>query len=76
MDARGFKSARNLAAWLGLKLKNRSTAGKNRLGLITRAGDSIKKWLERKTNWRRRGKADIGMRVGTTKRKCWIGAAT
>ncbi|BAR59616.1 transposase [Bradyrhizobium sp. YCK136] len=50
MDARGFKSARNFAAWLCLKLKNRSTAGKNRLGLTTRAGDSIKKWLERKMN--------------------------
>ncbi len=37
VDARGFKSARNFAAWLGLTPKNHSTAGKNRLGVITRA---------------------------------------
>jgi transposase len=41
VDARGFKSARNFAAWLGLTPKNHSTAGKNRLGVITRAGDGI-----------------------------------
>ena len=39
VDAHGFKSARNFAAWLGLTPKNHSTAGKNRLGVITRAGD-------------------------------------
>jgi hypothetical protein len=39
VDAGGFKSARNFAAWVGLTPKNHSTAGKNRLGVITRAGD-------------------------------------
>ena len=29
------------AAWLGLTPKNHSTAGKNRLGVITRAGDGM-----------------------------------
>lgn len=38
-DARAFKSGRDFAAWLGLTPKNHSTAGKNRLGVITRAGD-------------------------------------
>lgn len=41
VDAGGFKSARNFAAWLGLTPKNHSTAGKNRLGVITRAGDGM-----------------------------------
>jgi transposase len=41
VNARGFKSARNFAAWLGLTPKNHSTAGKNRLGVITRAGDGM-----------------------------------
>jgi transposase len=41
VDARGFRSARNFAAWLGLTPKNHSTAGKNRLGVITRAGDGM-----------------------------------
>jgi len=39
-DARAFKSGRDFAAWIGLTPKNHSTAGKNRLGVITRAGDS------------------------------------
>jgi transposase len=34
-----FKSARHFAAWLGLTPKDHSTAGKHRLGVITRAGD-------------------------------------
>ncbi|NGO56294.1 transposase, partial [Allomesorhizobium camelthorni] len=38
-DAHGFKSGRDFAAWLGLTPKNHSTAGRNRLGVITRAGD-------------------------------------
>jgi len=38
-DARTFKSARNFAAWIGLTPKDHSTAGKLRLGGITRAGD-------------------------------------
>lgn len=37
--ANGFKSGRDFAAWIGLTPKNHSTAGKNRLGVITRAGD-------------------------------------
>lgn len=40
-DASGFKSGRDFAAWLGLTPKNHSTAGKNRLGVITRAGDEM-----------------------------------
>jgi len=41
VDAHGFKSGRDFAAWLGLTPKNHSTAGKNRLGVITRAGDEM-----------------------------------
>jgi transposase len=40
-DAHSFKSERSFAAWLGLTPKNHSTAGKNRLGVITRAGDEM-----------------------------------
>lgn len=35
----GFKSGRDFAAWAGLTPKDHSTAGKTRLGVITRAGD-------------------------------------
>jgi len=38
-DPRAFRSGRDLAAWLGLTPKDHSTAGKLRLGVITRAGD-------------------------------------
>lgn len=38
-DAKAFRCGRDFAAWLGLTPKNHSTAGKNRLGVITRAGD-------------------------------------
>lgn len=38
-DPKTFKSARHFAAWLGLTPKDHSTAGKQRLGVITRAGD-------------------------------------
>jgi transposase len=34
-----FRSARHFAAWLGLTPKDHSTAGRVRLGVITRAGD-------------------------------------
>jgi transposase len=44
-DARAFKSGRDFAAWLGLTPKNHSTAGKNRLGVITRAGDEMLRQL-------------------------------
>lgn len=38
-DPKVFRSGRNFAAWIGLTAKDHSTAGKNRLGGITRAGD-------------------------------------
>jgi transposase len=38
-DPRAFKSARHFAAWMGLTPKDHSTAGRQRLGAITRAGD-------------------------------------
>jgi transposase len=38
-DPGAFPSGRHFAAWLGLTPKNHSTAGKTRLGVITRAGD-------------------------------------
>jgi transposase len=36
-----FRSGRQFAAWIGLTPKDHSTAGKVRLGVITRAGDEI-----------------------------------
>ncbi len=38
-DPGAFTSARHFAAWIGLNPKDHSTAGKIRLGKITRAGD-------------------------------------
>jgi transposase len=38
-DAAAFPSGRHFAAWVGLTPKDHSTAGKTRLGVITRAGD-------------------------------------
>lgn len=38
-DPHAFRSGRHFAAWLGLTPKDHSTAGKTRLGVITRAGD-------------------------------------
>jgi transposase len=38
-DPSAFPSGRHFAAWLGLTPKDHSTAGKTRLGKITRAGD-------------------------------------
>ena len=38
-DPNAFRSGRDFAAWLGLTPKDHSTAGKQRLGVITRAGD-------------------------------------
>lgn len=40
-DPKGFVSARHFAAWIGLTPKDHSTAGKQRLGVITRAGDEV-----------------------------------
>lgn len=39
-DPGSFKSARHFAAWLGLTPKDHSTAGRQRHGGITRAGDA------------------------------------
>jgi transposase len=38
-DPHAFRCGRDFAAWLGLTPKDHSTAGKTRLGIITRAGD-------------------------------------
>jgi transposase len=38
-DPHAFRSGRDFAAWLGLTPRDHSTAGKQRLGVITRAGD-------------------------------------
>jgi transposase len=38
-DPRVFRSGRDFAAWLGLTPKDHSTANRQRLGVITRAGD-------------------------------------
>jgi transposase len=38
-DPKAFQSGRDFAAWIGLTPKDHSTAGKTRLGTITRAGD-------------------------------------
>jgi transposase len=35
-DWKAFRSGRNLAAWIGLVSKQHSTAGKERLGRITK----------------------------------------
>jgi transposase len=40
-DPHTFASGRHFAAWLGLTPKDHSTAGKTRLGKITRAGDEM-----------------------------------
>jgi transposase len=40
-DPHAFPSGRHFAAWLGLTPKDHSTAGKTRLGKITRAGDEL-----------------------------------
>jgi len=40
-DPHAFRRARDFAAWLGLTPKDHSTAGKLRLGVITRAGDEM-----------------------------------
>jgi transposase len=38
-DPKSFKCGRDFAAWIGLTPKDHSTAGRLRLGVITRAGD-------------------------------------
>jgi transposase len=44
-DPAAFRSGRQFAAWLGLTPKDHSTAGKTRLGVITRAGDEALRWV-------------------------------
>lgn len=39
VDPGAFRSGRDFSAWIGLTPKDHSTAGKKRLGVITRAGD-------------------------------------
>lgn len=38
-DPKGFRCGRDFAAWLGLTARDHSTAGRLRLGVITKAGD-------------------------------------
>ena len=38
-DPQAYRTGRDFAAWVGLTPKDHSTAGKQRLGVITRAGD-------------------------------------
>jgi transposase len=38
-DPHAFRSGRDFSAWIGLTPKDHSTAGKTRLGVITRAGE-------------------------------------
>ena len=40
-DPKGFRSARDFAAWVGLTPRDHSTGGKMRQGKITRAGDEM-----------------------------------
>ena len=40
-DPHAFRCGRDLSAWVGLTPKDHSTAGKVRLGVITRAGDEM-----------------------------------
>lgn len=44
-DVHQFKSARHFAAWLGLTPRQHSSGGKERLGSITKQGDSYLRYL-------------------------------
>jgi len=44
-DPKAFRSGRDFAAWIGLTPKDHSTAGKTKLGGITRAGDEMLRYL-------------------------------
>jgi transposase len=44
-DPKVFRSGRHFAAWIGLTPKDHSTAGRQRLGVITRAGDEMLRHL-------------------------------
>ena len=45
-DPHAFKSARALAAWIGLVPKQSSTGGKERMGRISKQGDHYLRWLQ------------------------------
>jgi transposase len=45
VDARQFKNGRQMAAWLGLVPRQKSSGGKQRLGRITRQGDDYLRTL-------------------------------
>jgi transposase len=45
VDARQFKNGRQLAAWLGLVPRQKSSGGKQRLGRITKQGDDYLRTL-------------------------------
>lgn len=64
-----FATGRDYAAWLGLTPKNHSTAGRTRLGVITRAGDPMLRSLlvvgATAIVWRVRGsKPKTGQKTG------------
>jgi hypothetical protein len=40
-DPKAFKTGREFAAWIGLVLRQNSTVGKERLGSISKQGDSL-----------------------------------
>src|SRR5271168_1581705 len=44
-DWKAFSSGRNLAAWIGLVPRQRSTGGKERLGGISKQGNRYLRWL-------------------------------
>src|SRR5215207_483421 len=56
-DPHAFRSGRDFAAWIGLTPKDHSTAGKQRLGAITRAGDEA---LRQGAGRRRHGRGPAG----------------
>ncbi len=58
----GFRSGRHFAAWIGLTPKDHSTAGKVRLGVITRAGDEF--FAKHAGGWRDRSPATSPRRTG------------
>ena len=45
VDARQFKNGRQMAAWLGIVPKQKSSGGKQRLGRITKQGDTYLRTL-------------------------------
>ena len=68
-DPRAFRSGRHFAAWIGLTPKDHSTAGKTRLGVITRAGDED---LARRAGERRHGGDPAGRRAAGAITSPWL----